>query len=69
MIKNASPEIQAALTLLWEYADDALISGRTKEECELAGFECKGEMAHYVVFILLQEPLTPAQDSDTLQPE
>jgi len=52
MIKNLPKEIQEALQLLWDYSDDACLSGRTQEECEEEGFDCQGESAHYVTFVI-----------------
>ena len=52
MIKNLPKEIQQALQLLWEYSDDACLSERTKCECEEEGFDCQGETAHFITFVI-----------------
>jgi hypothetical protein len=52
MIKSLPKNIQQALTLLWEYSDDACLSGRTKAELEEEGYECNSDSAHYMTFVI-----------------
>jgi hypothetical protein len=51
IIKGLPDEINAAINLLWEYADDACLSGRTKKECINEGYDCKSKSgAHMLTF-------------------
>lgn len=52
MYKDLPDDINAALDLLWDYADDACASGRTKEECCEVGYDCDAENAHYITFVI-----------------
>lgn len=52
MRKDLPKEINDALELLWEYADDASISRLTKEELDAEGYEIEGETAYYAQFAL-----------------
>jgi hypothetical protein len=53
MIKDLPDEINAAIKLLWEYSDDACLSGRTRDECIEEGFDCTSENgAHRLTFII-----------------
>lgn len=52
MIKDAPEEVQNALEILWQYADDACLSGRSKKECESEGYGCSTNYAHYITLVL-----------------
>jgi len=45
-------EIQKALTLIWEYSDDACQSSWTKEELKKQGYDCSGEYGIFIRFVL-----------------
>jgi hypothetical protein len=45
-------EINDAIDLLWEYSDDACLSGCTKAECEDEGYDCRGDSAHFITFVI-----------------
>lgn len=62
MIKNLPKEINDAIELLWEYADDACLSGRTKEECEEEGYDCAAETAHMLTFVISRKVSDSQQD-------
>jgi len=49
MIKEWPKEVQDAVDVLWDYADDACLSGRTKEECLEEGYECSDEDGAFMV--------------------
>lgn len=51
-MRDLPEEINEAITTLWNYSDDACISGRTKAECGKEGYECKGETAYYITFVI-----------------
>ena len=52
------PEIMQALHLVWDFADDAVLSGGTQEELQEVGYECEGESAHVITFVISRRPIT-----------
>ena len=52
MFINLPDDIQGALNLLWDYADDACASMRTKAECEEEGYDCDAEHGYYITFVI-----------------
>ena len=51
MFINLPDDIQGALNLLWDYADDACASMRTKAECEEEGYDCEADSGYYITFV------------------
>ena len=49
MIRIWPDEVNAAIDILWNYADDACLSGRTKAECLEEGYECSDEDGAFMV--------------------
>jgi len=49
---NLPDEVNKALTLLWNYADDGCFSSRTKQECDDEGYKCIAESAYYITFVI-----------------
>ena len=52
MPKDLPKEINDAIDLLWKYSTDACLSSGTKEELDADGYECKGESAHFITFVI-----------------
>ncbi len=52
MFNDLPDEINAALDLLWNYADDASAQNINKDDLKADGYECKEKSAHQVIFIL-----------------
>jgi hypothetical protein len=52
MFSNLPPEIDQAIETLWAYADDACASSLTKKECDDEGYDCHGEYAHFLTFVI-----------------
>jgi hypothetical protein len=50
--KDLPNEVNEALTLLWNYADDGCFSSRTKQECDDEGYECIADSAYYITFVI-----------------
>lgn len=60
MIKGLPKDINAAISLIWEYADDACLTWNTKEECELEGYDCKSNAgAHMLTFCISRKETKP----------
>jgi len=52
MITTLPKDIQDAIELLYEFADDACISMRTQQECDNEGFECETDSAWHLTFVI-----------------
>ena len=52
MIDELPKEISNALYKLWEYSDDACISGRTKDEANKEGYYMEEESGYKITFVI-----------------
>lgn len=55
MIRTLPPEIQKALEILWEYAEDAHLSLCSKEDLTEDGMKCSTDMGWYASFVFKHE--------------
>jgi hypothetical protein len=70
-MKEWPKEVQAAIDVLWKYADDAYLGGRTKSECWEEGYECSDDEGAFMVTFCIPRngrksdlPVTPPCKSE-----
>ena len=56
MIKNVPGDIAAAMQTLWDYAEDACISGRTQQQMIEAGYKCSNPKGGFYIRFTIPYP-------------